>query len=214
MGREFTVCSPLIACLEQTSQSWFEATRQLVSVVRVLDTACEADVDYCTEYFNGVAEDLLLDENCGQQYQNRLTIVRQAYDGLVSYELLYKATCLQDREDSQYCYANAVTGGNNASNVYPYYLPLNLTFPASATPSCNWCLEEMMGIFHAASEDRDLYIASTYEGAAKQINTVCGPEFVNATLPEARDTSPASFAGPSWLSAVAALAAGTALLLT
>ena len=46
-----------------------------------------------------------------------------------------------------------------------------------------------MGIFHAASANRRQLIATTYEGAARQVNTMCGQAFVNSTLPEEEESA-------------------------
>ncbi|KAH7354167.1 hypothetical protein B0T11DRAFT_124853 [Plectosphaerella cucumerina] len=211
---EYRRCYP-ISMLLDASRSFFEAQRQgLVSLVRVLDTACEADVDFCTEYFNTAAEDLLLKENCGAEYERGGNGVKQVYMGLKSYELVFKATCLQDPDDAQYCFASAVNSNNNGSNVYPYQMPINMTFPASATPDCNWCLEETMRIYQAATADRESFVARVYEDAARQMNTVCGPEFVNETLPDPVESASAILAMPPWIFTVALFAVSVLLPLT
>jgi hypothetical protein len=122
-----------------------------------------------------------------------------AYMGLASYNMVYSASCLQDPETSMYCFANAVTNLTTPSNVYFYFLPLNMTLPGSSTPACNWCLQETMGIFQSAAANRKQAISSTYQPAAKQVNTICGPEFVNDTLPAALAQSLAVVSVPSWL---------------
>lgn len=180
--------------------------------MRVLDAACEADVDFCTDYFNTAAENLLLDENCGSEYERGGNGVKQVHKGLTSYELVFKATCLQDPDDSQYCFASAVNNNNNGSNVYPYQMPLNMTFPASATPDCNWCLEETMRIYQAAAADRESFIARVYEDAARQMNTVCGPDFVNDTLPDPVESGSTALAVPTWAVSVALLAVAAIIL--
>lgn len=127
-----------------------------------------------------------------------------------TYEMMYKATCLQTPDDDMYCYANAVTNTSTASNAYFYYLPYNLTLPGSTNPSCSWCIQETMNIFHAAAEDRSQPIALTYETAARQVNTLCGMDFVNGTLPP-EETNAANGFGPSWVGLMATLA-GAALV--
>lgn len=108
-----------------------------------------------------------------------------SYVAMLSYQTLYSATCLKDPESSAYCFASAVTNLSTPSNVYFYYLPLNVSLPGSSTPSCNWCLENTMYIFQSAASNRALPIASTYVSAAQQVNTICGPNFTNSTLPNA-----------------------------
>ena len=46
-----------------------------------------------------------------------------------------------------------------------------------------------MGIFHSAAAERRQLIATTYEGAARQVNTMCGQAFVNGTLPEEEESA-------------------------
>ncbi|KAK2045618.1 hypothetical protein LZ31DRAFT_464224 [Colletotrichum somersetense] len=208
-NQNFKKCYPL-SMLLQGSRSFFQAEKQLVSIVRVLDAACSADVGFCSDFLNGVAGNLTLDANCGSDYQSGNPIVMQAYLGLKSYEMLYKATCLTDPETSMYCFANAVTNLTTPANVYFYYLPLNLTLPASANPTCGPCLQQTMDIYQTYTMNRKLPIASTYEDAADQVNTMCGPEYVNDTLLAA--VSMAVPSAPSWTLAVTTLALAAAYI--
>ncbi|ROT36002.1 hypothetical protein SODALDRAFT_282703 [Sodiomyces alkalinus F11] len=208
---EFKKCYP-ISMLLQGSYSFFNAARTLVSIVRVLDAGCEADVNSCKTFLGNAAQALIQRENCGPDYERSHPVVRQAYLGLTTYEMLYAATCLQNPETSMYCYASAVTNQTNASNVYFYLLPLNMSLPGSATPTCNWCLGETMAILQAASADRAQPIANSYESAARQVNTVCGPEFVNETLPEPSENL-AGLHLPPWTFAVTAVALAIPFLL-
>lgn len=197
---------------EQGSYSFFNAAKSLVSIVRVLDAGCAADVDACKTFLTNAAEALIQEENCGPDYERGQSVVRQAYLGLTNYDTIYATTCLQNPETSMYCYAAAVTNQTNASNVYFYLLPLNMTLPGSTTPTCNWCLRENMAILQAASADRDRPIADSYESAARQVNTVCGPEFVNETLPDPGENLAASYL-PSWMFATTAMALALPILL-
>lgn len=91
-----------------------------------------------------------------------------------------------------------------------YFLPYGLSLPGSSTPSCSWCNQETMAVYHAASADRDQLISTTYEDAAFQINTLCGPNYVNGTLPEP-DLSMGFAALPSWLTLSATVLFGAAI---
>ncbi|KAF6831528.1 C6 transcription factor [Colletotrichum plurivorum] len=204
----FKKCYP-ISMLLQGSRSFFEAEKKLLSIVRVLDATCGADVDFCTTYLNGVAGNLTLDANCGSDFDNGNPIVMQAYLGLKSYEMLYSATCLTDPDTSMYCFANAVTNLTTPSNVYFYYLPLNMTLPGSANPTCGSCLKRTMEIYQTFTANRKLAIASTYEDAATQVNTICGPEFVTESLQVA--TSMAVLSIPSWALTTTSIALAIAL---
>lgn len=180
----FKQCYPFSVLL-QGSRSFFEAEKSLVSITQVLDASCKVDVNFCDDYLNNLATDLIKEDNCKEDYELQNQVVVQAYLGLRAYQPLYSATCLTDPDTSAYCFANAVTNLTTPSNVYFYYMPLNLTFPGSAVPSCNWCTQQTMGIFQSATANRKQMIANTYADAAVQVNTVCGPGFVNETLPEA-----------------------------
>jgi len=166
-----------------------------------LDASCAANVTSCGEYFDNLATNLTVQSNCGADYDLGNSVVVQAYQSMIAYRTLYGATCLKDPETSMYCYANAVTNLTTPSNVYFYYLPLNVSLPGSSIPSCSWCLQKTMGIFQSAASNRKLPIANTYVTAAQQVDTICGPEFVNDTLPAATISSGFSNVaqGPSWV---------------
>ncbi|KAM5351481.1 hypothetical protein ACJ41O_004204 [Fusarium nematophilum] len=207
----YETCYPFSMMLE-TSRGFFDARKQLLSIVRVLDATCAANVTYCTEFFDAAARNLTSSDNCKKEWENGNTVVKQFLYGLKSYEMMYKATCLQTPDDDMYCYANAITNQTNASNAYFYYLPYNISLPASTSPSCSWCTQETMNIFHAASADRSQPVALTYESAARQVNTLCGMDFVNATLPP-EEASAAYVFTPSWPGLMATLL-GAALVNT
>ncbi|KAK6066571.1 C6 transcription factor [Seiridium cupressi] len=177
----------------QGSYSMFNAEKSLVSITQVLDATCAANVTFCTDYLGGVADKLIDSDNCEDDYQEENSVVVQVYQGLKSYQPLYSASCLQDAETSAYCFANAITNSSAIADTYLYYLPLNISYPNSTTPDCNQCTQNVMGIFQAATADRDSGIAYTYAEAAETVNAHCGASYVNATLPEAV----ASFAVPT-----------------
>lgn len=169
----------------QTSTGLFNAEKQLVSIVKVLDATCKADVVSCTEFLDKAAKNLTSSGNCKTEFQQNQSQVLQAYRGLLAYKVLYAASCLQDPSSNMYCFANAVTNLSTVSDSYLYSMPFGTALPGASTPTCNWCTQNTMSIFHAASADRRQFVASTYESAARQVNTICGPQFVNSTLPSA-----------------------------
>ncbi|SPO04537.1 uncharacterized protein DNG_07222 [Cephalotrichum gorgonifer] len=207
----FKSCYP-ISMMIQTSKSFFDATKELASIVTVLDATCAAPLDSCTTYLADSAAEMITPENCGQEYTDLQPNILQAYAGLNSYNVLYKATCLRrggadgdgDGDDA-YCFASAVTNTSTPANAYIYFLPLNMSLPKTAEPACGRCLRDTMAIYQAASAARSLGIAYTYTGAAERVNEVCGDGFVNATLPEALEDG-ARRAGLSGVAVGAALA--------
>ncbi|KAL2270300.1 hypothetical protein VTJ83DRAFT_2484 [Remersonia thermophila] len=177
----FQQCYPLSMLLD-LSQSFFEAQRSMVSITRTLDATCAANPATCNEYLSLLADDLLLAENCGAEFDRGLQIVLDTYKTLRAYAPVYAAGCLRDPDTGAYCYAKAVTNVSNPSGTYVYYLPLNRTLPGTTVPECNYCLKQTMALYQAATADRRQYIANTYMDAAKQVNTICGRGFTNETL--------------------------------
>ncbi|KAM4054690.1 C6 transcription factor [Hirsutella rhossiliensis] len=180
----FKSCYPL-SMLLQTSNGFFDAQKQLPSIVGVLDAACKANAASCTEFLNRAADNLAAVANCKAELDQGQSRVLQAWRGLRAYRTLYTASCLQDPSSGMYCFANAVSNLNNPSDSYLYFMPYGLALPGASTPSCNKCTSETMRVYHAASANRSDFVSDKYEAAANQINVLCGPSFVNATLPRA-----------------------------
>ncbi|KAL2885594.1 C6 transcription factor [Ceratocystis lukuohia] len=177
---QFTACYP-ISMLLKGSHSFFSAQRELQSVVSILDTSCDVDFDTCKAYLKQKALDLTGPKNCAEEYRDDASNIMMVYWGLIAYEPLYKATCIRDPETSMYCYANAVTNTSTTGNAYTYFMPLNSSFPATAEPSCNTCLQKTMAVFQSFTNDASQPVAYNYGPAAKIINNACGQGFVNQT---------------------------------
>lgn len=171
------------------SNSFFDAQKSLVSLTQVLDASCKADVKMCTSWLADLADQFQQDSNCGGELANGNTVVTKAYEGLKAYQPLYSATCLKEPKSQGYCYATAATDTKDFSSVYLYYLPLNRSMPDTATPSCNWCNQQTMGIFQSATANRKASIAATYASGSAIMNKACGPEYVNSTLPVATENA-------------------------
>ena len=108
-------------------------------------------------------------------------MVQQAYNGFIGYEPLYRAGCLTDG-DGSYCFANAVTNSSAPTSSYIYYLPLGVQLPAGTQPACNQCLQDTMTIFAAAASNNSVPLSADYTDAAQQVDTECGPTFVQASV--------------------------------
>src|SRR5206468_3257950 len=104
--------------ISQGSQSFFEAEKSLFSITQVLDAACHPNVDMCTDYFNKLATQLIADGTCAKEYKLQNALVVKAYLGMRTYETVYKATCLQNKDSDSggYCFANAITNATTPSN--------------------------------------------------------------------------------------------------
>ncbi len=72
-----------------------------------------------------------------------------------------------------------------------------------------------MAVFQAAAANRKLPIAYTYQSAAQQVDTICGPGFVNDTLPAPLASAARTHARPlpEWLVSLLLLACASYLLL-
>lgn len=178
---EFQACYP-VSLLIQSSQSFFEAEKSLVSISRVLDHACQANATRCASYLADMAENLTSSANCGADYEAGVPTATEAYLGLVSYPVLYGATCLRDAGTGAYCFGAAVTNQTNPTATYVYYLPLNTSLPGGAVPVCGACLRDTMALYQVATANRAQPIAYTYGPAARQVDVLCGPAFANQTL--------------------------------
>ncbi|KAL2016744.1 hypothetical protein VTK56DRAFT_3133 [Thermocarpiscus australiensis] len=177
----FKQCYPLSMLFER-SESFFEAQKSLVSITRTLDATCAADAISCNDYMQELAGNLVRDENCGLDFRRGDPAVVDAYVAMRAYAPVYSAGCLKDPDTGAYCYARAVTNATNPSATYFYFLPLNQTLPGSTVPACDDCLRQTMALYQAATADRRQMIAATYVAAARQVNTICGPGFVNESL--------------------------------
>lgn len=129
------------------------------------------------------ASQLVQDVNCGQDYRNRNPLVTQAHGGMVSYEALYRATCLTNNATGNYCFADAITNTSKPADSYPYYTALGINLPAASRPTCDNCLQDVMNIFAGYAVDRNQPVATIYMGTAQQIALGCGPDFVNTNVP-------------------------------
>ncbi|ROW15014.1 hypothetical protein VPNG_03312 [Cytospora leucostoma] len=207
---EFQACYP-VSLLIQSSQSFFDAQKSLVSMTTVLDHACQANATRCTTYLASTARNLTASSACAADYAAGNPVAVEAYLGLVAYPVLYSATCLKDADGTSgvgaYCFADAVTNTTNPTEAYFYHLPLNTSLPGGTVPVCASCLRDTMGIYQVAAANRRQPVAYTYAAAAAQVNTLCGPGFVNETLPDAIVSS--SGAGASGVVVVGAARGGS-----
>jgi len=190
-AQEFQDCYPF-SLLVQGSSGFFQAEKSAFAMEQILQHTCAAEVDSCAPYLWELAQELVQEENCGEEYKLGVSTVKEAFVGLTSYRELYSASCLKEPAGAPYCFTNAVTNYTNTANTYLYLLPLNISLPATGVPTCNYCVQNTMNIFHSATADRRLPIANTYAPAAQQINSRCGSGWVNETLPVAVTESDAT----------------------
>ncbi len=190
----FKDCHPT-SLLLQNSNSFFKTSRSAVLLSRALDASCSASLAQCSPLMASLASQLIQDSNCGQDYRNENAIVTQAHAGLISYEPLYRATCLKNSATGNYCFADAITNTSNLSDSYPYYTALGTNLPAASRPTCGKCLQDTMGIFAGYAANKDQPVSKTYTSTAQQVDLGCGPQFVNATVPIATISNSATKQG-------------------
>lgn len=168
--------------------SFFSATKSLSSISATLNVSCNIDFHTCSTIMSSYARTLRSSSACEQDYERQQPLLRQAYNGLLSYDVLYKASCIKPQPSSEqdsgnYCFANAVTNLSSPTDSYVYYLPLGIPLPAGSLPTCDTCLKEVMDVFAAAASNKSQPLSRDYVNAAQQINQHCGPSFVNGTIP-------------------------------
>lgn len=174
---KFEACLPL-SLLLQTSNSFFAASQSLVHLTRTLDATCHVDYPQCSAMMASLATQIQSSSNCQADYQMENPNVWQAYHGFQSYDALYHAGCLTDSQGG-YCFADAVTNASAPTAGYVYYLPLGVPLPVTTRPTCNTCLQDTMAVFAAAATtNRSQPLATDYSTAARQVNSGCGPAFV------------------------------------
>lgn len=186
----FQQCMPF-SLLLQTSNAFFAASRSLVQLTQTLDATCHANFNSCTTLMNGLATQIKLNSNCGQDLQLQNPLVQQAYDGLASYSILYQAACLKD-DSGNYCYADAVQNASAPSSYYTYYLPLGVQLPSDSNAggvACTKCLQNTMAVFANQASNSSALISNTYPNAAKIIDGTCGSNFVDASVRSAASTT-------------------------
>ena len=155
---------------------------------------------------SSLAQQLRQDSHCGADYTLQNPTVRQAYNGLLAYDILYKAGCLRD-DNSTYCFASAVTNSTSPSDSYIYYLPLGVNLPGGSQPTCSGCLKGTMAILEEAAGNKSQPIAGDYASAAQVIDLGCGPNFVNTSIPQGAAASGKSGAERSAVSTALTLVA-------
>ncbi|KAL4967942.1 uncharacterized protein BDV14DRAFT_168720 [Aspergillus stella-maris] len=203
----FTNCHA-VSTLLRDSTSFFHTLTSAASTSLVLDTACAADISSCTETMKNFASELLDDSNCGQDYADGNPLVTNAYYDMITYEPIYRATCLQNPDSQNYCFVDAVTNTSNPADYDVYSLPYGSTISSKPLPTCNACLQATLDVFSKWAQVEDQPLANSYMPSANTINGKCGPNFANVNITVGEDEDvPSSAASltlsiPLWASSV------------
>lgn len=200
-------CRPLSLYL-QNSNTFFHDLSSDAGTSRVLDATCSDDVDKCAASMTDLAEKLLEDDNCGQDYRAGNSVVQSTYNELKAYEPLYRASCLTNPSTNNYCFVDAVTNKSAPNDYNVYFIPIGSTL-GDGNLTCNDCLKSTMDIYaHWATIDQQS-LDTTYLPSARKINDHCGAGFAktNVTVGTPQTSgagiaSPLPHAGVAFISAV------------
>ena len=205
--------------------SFFLASRSVATITQTLDASCNVVSNTCSALMSSYALELRSTSYCSDDYNRQNPIVRQAYNGLLAYDVLYRASCehaqptASNNQSSDYCFADAVTNSSAPTDSYIYYLPLGIPLPADSQPTCDKCLKNVMADFQTQAGNQSQPISLTYAQGAQVVNQQCGPNFVNQSAPttgggsgKSISTASPTATAPQWLG-IAALVVGAAQLL-
>ena len=175
--------------------SFFDASRSLSAITTVLNASCSVFLPTCSTLMSSFALTLRSSAACQEDYNNENPQVRQAYAGLLAYDVSYNASCLKNtptpgdpdphQSNQNYCFANAITNKTSPSDSYVYYLPLGMRLPSGSLPTCDSCLLKTMDVYADAASNKSQPINLDYVDSATMINEMCGPNFVTANIPNA-----------------------------
>lgn len=177
----FTNCHA-ISTLLRDSTGFFHTLSSAASTSHVLDIACEADVASCAASMSKLASDLLDDANCGLDYADGNPLVTSAYINMVTYEPIYRATCLTDPETSDYCLVEAATNTSSPTDYDIYLVPYGSTIDSKSPPTCNACLQATLDTFAKFAQVDGQPLADSYLPTATIVNNACGSKFANVSI--------------------------------
>ena len=153
-----------------------------------------------------LALDLKDTSNCGADFDLGNPIVMDAYNGFITYAPLYQAGCLKasataegntsdstnDDSSKEYCYVTATADQSSMGDSYIYSLPLGIALPGATRPTCSQCLQKTMAFFATAATNMTSPLSTDYDSAAEEINSGCGPNFVQQSVTPNKSTSGAA----------------------
>ncbi|KAL3481177.1 hypothetical protein BJX99DRAFT_253837 [Aspergillus californicus] len=177
----FTNCHA-ISTLIRDSTSFFHTLSSAASTSHVLDIACAANVTTCASTMSSFASALLDDSNCAQDYEAGNPLVTNAYTNMITYEPIYRATCLQNPETSDYCFVDAAMNSSNSADYDIYLLPYGSTIVSAPYPTCNSCLQASLDIFSQWAQVDGQPLADSYLPTAEAVNSRCGADFANVNI--------------------------------
>lgn len=160
-----------------------------------MDASCSVNSTLCNSYLTTLALNMTSPTVCGPDMTSQIAVVEQVRTGLLAYSTMYTAGCLKDNSTGSYCFADAITNSSSPTDSYVYFLPLNQSLVGGSQPTCNTCLQSTMSVFQTAAANRSSTVSSVYVDSARLINGLCGPGFVNSTIPNQLNANGAQRAG-------------------
>ncbi|RPA86601.1 hypothetical protein BJ508DRAFT_301961 [Ascobolus immersus RN42] len=168
----YRACLPLSPLL-LTSRAFLQAQTVGKSTIDpILDASCNVDFDKCKAYMDSLAREVR-EGDCAVDFDERQSVVIQAYAAFVSYEVVYKIGCLKDLED-EYCYTSAIEDGGAESLLW--HLPLGKGL-GGAKVGCSRCVEDVMGVLGGYAGNGSLPLSGVWGEAVEGVNGECGSGF-------------------------------------
>lgn len=184
----FQSCHAL-SLLLRNSNSFFYTLHSATATSHLLDVACSASVSQCTSTLASLANQLIKDDNCGEEYKLGNPNVVDAYVDLVSYEPLYHASCLKNPVTDNYCFVDAATNSTNSADYDVYFIPFGNALEDhdeaswdNNTPTCNKCLRETMGVYERFARVDGQPLVQSYLPSATVVDRHCGSGFADLNV--------------------------------
>ncbi|GAA5943919.1 hypothetical protein JCM3775_002278 [Rhodotorula graminis] len=207
----FQSCAPF-SLLLTTSSAFFKAQRSPLGLLPyVLNASCSAPEADCASTMSNLARTIKLKNTCGPDLELGNPLATEALQGFQSYPLMREAGCAQSNETSRYCFAEA-SAKKDPSDLYYYYLAEGTSLPSGTTPTCDFCTQNLLGIFSRYANNSTLAISRTYSSGRSAAALTCGPDFAPALAVQSKVSS-ASLAGGRASPVLVALALGSVVVL-
>lgn len=168
-----------VSMLLENSASFFYTLRSAAATSAVLDVSCSVPITNCAAIMTSLANEMLRDNNCGADYQSKNAVVRSAYDDMIAYEPVARATCLTNPHTQDYCFVDAVDNSHAPNDYNVYFLPLGITLGRHTSPTCNICLQATMGVFAHWASVNNQPLDRSYLASARAVNRYCGAQFAS-----------------------------------
>lgn len=185
----FRACRPF-SLLQLSSTAFTQAQSNLTLLNSIVWGTCETTIpeDQCVANMSWFAQGLK--SACAKDLEEGNANAVDALEGLQAYKLMRTAGCAVDPNTNTYCYINAVHN-TNPSDVYYYNLPLGLSMPKTAVPTCSSCTRNLMSIFSEGLQSGQELAAlrRSYQAASEATSRSCGASFSKAPGNGARSSS-------------------------